>query len=367
MKKFLLLPLLPFLIYITNVLAAEPEGISAKSAVLMDAASGRLLFEKNGYERLAMASTTKIMTAVVAVESCSDDEIVTVSPNAFGVEGSSLWLEIGEKLTVRQLLLGLMLKSGNDAAVALAEHTAGSVESFVLLMNAKAREIGMKNTHFETPNGLDSDNHYTTAYDMALLGRYAMKNPRIREIVGTKTASVPWAGKEWDRGLKNHNKLLWQLEGCTGIKTGFTKKSGRCLVSSVKRDGRELICVSLNAPDDWNDHKRLYDYGFSEFETVTPAEKGKKHSEITVNEAVVELRYAENFPVSLRAEEKSLIERRTEIYKTEPPITKGEIIGREFFFCGGELLGGVDLEASKGVKKPLTLKDYIRIASENLV
>lgn len=351
----------------SNALGNEPSKISAKSIVLMDGASGRLLYEKNGFEKASMASTTKIMTAILTIENCNLDDEVTVTPNASGVEGSSLWLEIGERLTVRQLLLGLMLKSGNDAAVALAEHTAGSVDSFVMLMNAKAKEIGMFNTSFETPNGLDSDKHFSTAYDMALLGRYAMKNETFREIVGTKNASIPWSDKDWERSLKNHNKLLWNLEGCTGIKTGYTKKSGRCLVSSVMRDGRELICASLNAPDDWNDHTNLYDYGFSEYETAVLIKKNQKWDTCSAGEEVLELVCGEDFVTSLKGYETGKVEYQTEINEVKLPVEKGQVMGRIYIFSEGEFLGGVDLIAAAEVKKPPELKDYIRIIAKELI
>ena len=203
-----------------NYLAVNGFAISAKSAVLIDGVSGRVLYEHNSYEKLPMASTTKIMTGLLACESGKLNNTVKVSAFASGTEGSSLWLKIGEKLTLEELTYGLMLKSGNDAAVAIAEYLGGSIDAFALLMNKRAREIGAKNTNFVNPHGLDADGHYTTAYDLALIAREAMKNDKFREIVSTKTYSILMEGEKWDRALKNHNKLLWQYEGCTGIKTG---------------------------------------------------------------------------------------------------------------------------------------------------
>ncbi len=329
--------------------ALEPDGLSARSAVLMDAASGRLLFEKNGFERLPMASTTKIMTAILVIENCSMGDTVTVSPVASGVEGSSLWLEIGEELTVGQLLLGLMLKSGNDAAVALAEHTAGSVDAFVAMMNKRAAELGMFNTHFETPNGLDGDAHYTTARDMAVMARHALTLPKFREIAATKTASIPWRGREWDRSLKNHNKLLWQYEGCTGIKTGFTKKAGRCLVSSAVRDGRELIAVTLNAPDDWNDHAKMLDHGFEDFETAVLAKEGQIWDRITLDSEEIGLVCAEDFAVSLPLGRGADVEYSFEPGDMSLPIIKGRPLARLYMSWEGDLLGEVDLLADRDV------------------
>lgn len=252
--------LLIFSLLITqNAIAVD---LSARAAALIDGKSGKVLFEKNKDERLPMASTTKIMTGLLACESKKMKKVVTVSPVASGTEGSSLWLEPGEKQTLENLTYGLMLSSGNDAAVAIAEYLGGSTEAFALMMNERAKKIGVQNTGFQNPNGLDAEGHFTTAYDLALISREAMKNKKFRKIVSAKNKTIPWESSEWDRSLTNHNKMLWRYEGCNGIKTGFTKKSGRCLVTSAKRGKTELICVTLNAPDDWNDHTKMLDYGF---------------------------------------------------------------------------------------------------------
>ena len=258
MKKVAALLIFSLLI-MQNAIAVD---LSARAAVLIDGKSGKVLFEKNKDERLPMASTTKIMTGLLACESKKMKKVVTVSPVASGTEGSSLWLEPGEKQTLENLTYGLMLRSGNDAAVAIAEYLGGSTEAFALMMNERAKKIGVQNTGFQNPNGLDAEGHFTTAYDLALISREAMKNKKFRKIVSTKSKTIPWESSEWDRSLTNHNKMLWRYEGCNGIKTGFTKKSGRCLVTSAKRGKTELICVTLNAPDDWNDHTKMLDYGF---------------------------------------------------------------------------------------------------------
>lgn len=258
MKKIAALLIFSLLI-MQNALAVD---LSARAAVLIDGKSGKVLFEKNKDERLPMASTTKIMTGLLACESKKMKKVVTVSPVASGTEGSSLWLEPGEKQTLENLTYGLMLRSGNDAAVAIAEYLGGSTEAFALMMNERAKKIGVQNTGFQNPNGLDAEGHFTTAYDLALISREAMKNKKFRKIVSTKSKTIPWESSEWDRSLTNHNKMLWRYEGCNGIKTGFTKKSGRCLVTSAKRGKTKLICVTLNAPDDWNDHTKMLDYGF---------------------------------------------------------------------------------------------------------
>ena len=240
------------------------QEISAKSAILYEPVTKRIVFEKNAYEKLPMASTTKIITAITAIENMNINDVVTTSKRASLVEGSSIWLEEGEKLSLLDMLYGLMLSSGNDSAIAIAEHKG--YDEFIKLMNETAVKAGAVNTSLKNPNGLDEEGHFTTAYDLALISAYAMKNDVFKEIVSTKEKQIPWQDHQWMRTLKNHNKMLRLYDGANGIKTGFTKKDGRCLVSSAERSGIELICVTLNAPDDWNDHKNLLDYGFSVFE-----------------------------------------------------------------------------------------------------
>lgn len=242
---------------------AEP-GVSAQASFVMEKNSGRVLYQKNADTRLPIASTTKIMTAIVALEQGDPDTQIQISASAAGVEGSSMYLETGETMTLRELLYGLMLSSGNDAAVAIAEHFGG-IETFVSMMNQKAQELGAGDTHFANPNGLPDDAHYSTARDMAVITAYGLQNPAFSEIVSSKTYTVSGEGKAYPRTLTNHNRLLRMYEGCIGVKTGFTKAAGRCLVSAAERDGMTLICVTLNAPDDWNDHMNLYDDLFQRY------------------------------------------------------------------------------------------------------
>lgn len=237
---------------------AAPE-VSARCAILLDAASGRVLWEKNAGRRNLIASTTKIMTGLLAAEAGNLDEEFTIPPEAVGIEGSSLYLKEGEKLTREQLLYGMMLRSGNDAAVALALATAGSVENFVARMNERAAELRLTGTHFANPNGLDDDGNYSTARDLAVLAQTAMENETFAKVVGTKEYRFG------NRVLTNHNKLLWRCEGVVGVKTGYTKAAGRLLVSAAERDGRRLIAVTIDAPNDWADHAALLDYGYSEY------------------------------------------------------------------------------------------------------
>ncbi len=247
----------------------KPKTVSAKGAVVMDALTGVVLFEKNADTPLPMASTTKIMTTLLLLERGNLEENITVTKEMVQVEGTSMGLLPGDTVTPLSLCYGMMLASGNDAAGVAAFIHSGSIEEFAGAMNQKAEALGMKNTTFVTPSGLDQGDHHSTAYDMALLTAHALKNPTFCEIVKSKTAKLSYGNPPYPRTLSNHNRLLKEYEGCIGVKTGFTKKAGRCLVSAAKRDGATLICVTLNAPDDWNDHKNLLNYGFSEMEPIT--------------------------------------------------------------------------------------------------
>ncbi|MDY5333528.1 MAG: D-alanyl-D-alanine carboxypeptidase family protein [Vescimonas sp.] len=233
---------------------AEAVEVSATACVLMDADSGRVLYEKNGRQRMLIASTTKLMTALVALEQGTLTDVVTVTASHMA-EGSSMYLRAGEKLTLEELLYGLLLCSGNDAALAVTE-CAGGLEPFVALMNEKAAALGMADTHFANPNGLDDEEHYSTARDMAQLARAAMNEPTLLRMASTRQASIG------GRTLTNHNKLLGRMEGCLGLKTGYTKAAGRTLVSCAEKDGRRLVAVTLRDGDDWNDHEALYRWGF---------------------------------------------------------------------------------------------------------
>ena len=241
---------------------------SAQCYVLYDPESGRVLDGRNAKMHHSMASTTKIMTALLLCEDGNLHKIVTVNAKAVRVEGTSVGLKDGDKITREALLYGLLLESGNDAANAIAYELGGNIKNFAKMMNDRAKLIGMTGTHFVTPSGLDDKAHYTTAYDMALLAAAAMNNDSFRTACSSKTYRAVYNGENSTRTYSNHNRLLYSLEGAEGIKTGFTKKSGRCLVSSCKRLGKRLIAVTLNAGDDWNDHKALYDYGFSQYEKV---------------------------------------------------------------------------------------------------
>lgn len=247
---------------------AGAPALSAKRAILLDAESGRVLYEKDADEKSLIASTTKIMTGLLVCEHGALDEPFEVPAAAVGIEGSSMYLKAGEQVTPRTLLYGMMLRSGNDAATALAIYIAGSCEAFAARMNARAQALGLAHTRFANPHGLDSEENYSTARDLAALTREALKNETFREVVSTKTVTMA------ERCLTNHNKLLWRYDGAIGVKTGYTKAAGRILVSAAERDGRTLIAVTICDPDDWRDHARLLDYGFSQYTQVEFAAEG---------------------------------------------------------------------------------------------
>jgi D-alanyl-D-alanine carboxypeptidase (penicillin-binding protein 5/6) len=261
----------------TITYAQGGPSVTAQAAILMDTESGRILYEKNSNAQLRVASITKIMTALIAIENGNLKKMVTTSKNAYGVEGSSIYLRLGEKLSLEDMIYGLMLRSGNDAAVAIAEHIGGSLEGFVFLMNKKAEELGMTKTVFSNPHGLDDhEEHYSSARDMAVLTAYAMKNEDFAKIVGTKRKTAPLEGEKWDRIWHNKNRMLAKYPYADGVKTGYTKRAKRTLVSSATKDGHRLVAVTLNGPDDWNDHIHMFEYGFTNFKQKALAKKTEK-------------------------------------------------------------------------------------------
>lgn len=323
--------------------------VSAKSAILIDAETGRSIYEKNADERLPMASTTKIITAITAIKYGNLSDVVTVSYNAATTEGSSVWLSEGEKLTLSDLLYAMMLESGNDASVAVAEHISGSVRDFAVLMNKVCKEAGAFSTNCVTPSGLDDELHYTTARDMAKIAGFAMKDEVFRDIVSTYKAVIPWEGNDWDRTLVNHNKLLINYEGADGIKTGYTKKSGRCLVSSASKDSWRLIAVTLNAADDWNDHIKMLDYAYDNFGEETDLIK----KDIPLGKIRVlgsesgYINYGAGESVTIRKlSDKSEAVIRYDIPESiKAPLGKGEQIGCADIFLGNNYYKSVPLFA----------------------
>ena len=315
------------------------QGISAEHAILMDAATNRVLFQKKADEHSLIASTTKIMTALVVCEQCNVLDRVKIPKEAVGIEGSSMYLREGEVLTVQELLYGLMLHSGNDAAVALSIYCGGTVEGFAQLMNDKARRLNLTGTHFENPHGLDSPGHYSTARDLAVLSAYAMNNPIFAKTVSTKTVS---AG---GRMLRNHNKLLWRIEGADGVKTGFTKAAGRILVSSAIRQGRRMIAVTINAPDDWNDHARLHEDGFKRYSVKKIISAGQELGTVEVaggDAQMVQLLAAADFSYALADNEQVeiLLQGTGFVYA---PVVMGQNAGSAYIFVDGNAIGKVDV------------------------
>jgi serine-type D-Ala-D-Ala carboxypeptidase (penicillin-binding protein 5/6) len=255
--------------------APPPISTNAQAAALIDVESGRLLYSSRGNERMRIASLTKIMTAIVAIEHGRLSDTVKVSKRAAGKEGSSIYLRVGEEMSLSHLLYGLMLRSGNDAATAIAEHVGGSEEGFVHLMNEKAEWMGLTHTHFMNPHGLDHDKHYSSANDLAKMTAYALRNATFRDIVKTRVKTVPNPNDEWDYKWSNKNKMLSLYEGADGVKTGYTKLAKRCLVSSATRDGQQLAAVTINDGDDWADHRRLLDWGFAHYPLEIVAHEGQ--------------------------------------------------------------------------------------------
>lgn len=328
------------------------HGISANSAVLMDCTTGRVLYEKNLNQKSLIASTTKIMTAILVCERSNILDRVKIPKEAVGIEGSSMYLQEGEILTIQDLLYGMMLRSGNDAATALAIYCGGTVEGFAQMMNDKARSLGMANTHFENPHGLDAENHYSTAYDLAMLSCYAMKNPLFAQIVSTKTIKIG------QRQLKNHNKLLWLLDGADGIKTGFTKAAGRILVSSACRDGRRLIAVTISAPNDWQDHISLMEYGFQQYTQQNLIQKDDVlgYAEIAGGkEGKVPLIASEQFSYPLGSDEKVRIQLPQPGF-VYAPVSAGQDAGFAQLFINDSWIGKIPLIYGQTVERDVEQK-----------
>jgi len=321
--------------------------ISAKSAILMEASSRKVVYEKNADTRRGMASTTKIMTALIVLEQVSLDDIVTVKRSCTGIEGSSMYLQPGEELTVRDLLYGLLLQSGNDCAATLADYVAGSGTSFVDLMNQKARELGLSNTHFMNPSGLPHEEHYSTARDMAVLTLAAMQNSDFRTIVSTRTH------RAGTRFLSNHNRLLSMYDGVDGVKTGFTKSAGRCLVSTAMRNDTRLVCVTLSAPDDWKDHTTLFDYGFSNVRHVVLLEQNEPVAELPIvgsDSKNAEIVVSEHLETIVSPED---AEQLTVTYFLPrflyAPQSKDAVVGRAVVSKNGQMIGSVPLVVSSDI------------------
>ena len=339
--------LLSALLLLPAVGRAQDIATSARACAVIDAESGRLLLSHNAQERLPMASTTKVMTALLALERGNLNDRVVTGRNAFGVPGTSIYLDLGESLSLEEMLYGLMLASGNDAAVAIAEHIGGTVDEFARMMTDRARELGCTDTVFLTPHGLPADGHFTTARDLALIAREAMTHPMFREIVSTRRAVIPWSGHEWDRVLNNKHRLLADYDGATGIKTGYTRAAGRCLVFGAARDGMEIIGVVLNCANWFDEAARLMDQAFDQYERCTLLCRG---------DCVRCIPVTDGFPGQVQAvlaQDLSGIVPKNRLpqltlelpEKVDPPVTVGQVLGTARLILDGECLGETDIVA----------------------
>jgi len=330
--------------------AAFSGSVSAKSAILIDAVTGKVLYEKNAEERLPMASTTKVMSALLTLEQPALDEFFTVDPEAIRVEGSSMGLVEGDRVTLRALACGMLLPSGNDAANAAAVKIGGTVEAFIKMMNDRAKALGLSDTRFVTPSGLHDDGHYSTAEDMAALTREALKNPDFAAICACERMELSFGAPPYKRWLKNSNKLLSRYDGAVGVKTGFTDEAGRCLISAAERDGVSLICVTLNAPNDWADHTALLDYGFTKVTASEIPDDAFSLPTVTVTGGTTAS--CEILPYGAAVTSVPVSE-LTPVYHLEhfyyAPLSAGDLVGRVDYCYEGEVVATQPLMAAVSV------------------
>lgn len=352
------LPLFFCLLYWSNGQACagitHAPAISAHSALLMDVASGQVLYFRNHQQQRPMASTTKVMTAIVALGGAELQSTVTVSPRAASVGESSMHIKAGEKLTLEQLLYGALINSGNDACVAIAEHVAGSEEAFVKLMNEKAILLGAKHTRFQNPNGLPAIDHYSTAEDLALIARYALHNQTFNRIVKTRTKTVEGSNGSVHY-LCNTNQLLWDYPGADGVKTGTTVAAGKCLIASARKGDRRLLAVILNGPERFKDARLLLDYGFEQFKPVTLTRAGEVCCSVRVLDGerdMVPVRISESVVLNARVDGTDRIEKKVRILRTlQAPVLEGQPVGKVYIFINGSEAGSADIVAARSVNK----------------
>lgn len=339
--------------------------VTSKAAILMDVNTGRVLWEHNAHVQRAPASTTKMLTAIVAIEAGNVTNDVCVSKRASEEPGSYLGLQEGEVLKLNELLYGMMLKSGNDAAVAIAEHVGGSVEQFAEMMNKKAAEIGTKNSHFANPNGLPNDNHYSSAYDLAVIARCGLHIPLFAEIVKTKTKIIPDHLHEWDRKVYNTNHLLGKVDGVDGVKTGYTDAAGPCLVASATRDGHQLVAVVLGSGNKDGDAQQLLEFGFANFEFLPLGEKEAFKESLPVKGGVdsrVRISLTDDLVLPVKMEEKDKVAYELELPAVlKAPVLKGAKVGEAKVYLDGELIQKRDIIAQCGVEKKSFFKSLFGV------
>jgi len=373
-KRFLTL-LLAVCLCLPIVHAAEVR-VTANAAIVMEAGTGRVLFEQNAHARLPFASTTKIMTALLSLEQPGVDVEFEVDANAIKVEGSSMGLVEGDRVTLRTLAAGMLLPSGNDAANAAAVRIAGSLPQFAHEMNDRAREIGMTNTSFETPSGLDGEHHYSTAYDLALLAREALRNPDFMDICSQYRMRVSFGNPPYERWLVNHNRLLNYYEHTTGMKTGFTRRAGRCLVTTAQKDGVTLIVVTLNSPDDWNTHENLYERFFPYFQSADiAAEVGRLYIPVTGGaQENLPLMIKNSFTVALPVDgDYNMSYKLSSPRFLYAPIEAGHLVGHIDITLDDQHIATLDLVAAKDIPllhpyepKQVTIFTRIKQALDNI-
>lgn len=360
MKKIILISIIFCILINPHIAFSEDLSLSAESSILIDGESGRVLYEKNPYKRMPMASTTKIMTALMALENGNLEDEIIIEKEWVGIEGSSIYLKEGEVLTLRDMLYGLMLRSGNDVSVAIAHHIGGSMDNFVAMMNEKAKSVGALNTNFTNPHGLHHMDHYSTAYDLALITREAFRHPEFANVVKSRSFV---SNREINNYYYNKNKTLWEYSGGDGVKTGYTMSSGRCLVSSATRNNMRLISVSLNARNWFNDNYKLLDYGFDNYKSHLIYSKGqfiKKLYLANGHKDFVNLVSEEDFFYPLKIDEKDKIELKIQIHENpKAPIDQGEVLGNIYTYLDNQLIKKDNLISKSHIKKPNLLEKLL--------
>lgn len=353
------------IVLLCNSLCVSSLSVSAKSAILICGDTFEVVYQKNANTKLSMASTTKIMTGLIICETQNLNDTIVVTADMLNVEGTSMGLKAGDVLTYRDLLYGLMLSSGNDAANVAAISIGKSFEKFADMMNQKAKELGLRNTNFVTPSGLDSDEHYTTAYDLACLTRYALENEDFAKAVSTHTADITYGNPPVTRTITNHNKLLKRIDGVVGVKTGFTKKSGRCLVSAYKKDGRYLIAVTLNAPNDWQDHENLIEYGIANTK-VCDFHFNKQYTLLLQNAGINSVKFKIPSVTLCCVNTGNITATVSFPNKLTAPINKGEVLGVVFYKCGEKQIYSEKITMQFDIKRVENNKTQSRAFGEYL-
>lgn len=359
--------------FIPSAMASDQLGISADAAILIDMKTGQILYSKNPFKRRPPASTTKILTALLAIENGNLNGKVNVSRKAAHTEGSSMYLTEGEILPLRDLLYGALMHSGNDACEAMAEYIGGSRDKFALLMNIKALSLGTINSNFTNPHGLPDESHYTCAYDLALITRHALKNPDFSKMVDTRNKSIEWPGQKWNRRLQNTNQLLWRYLWADGVKTGTTSAAGQCLVSSASKGSRQLIAVVLSSGDRWQDSIKMFEYGFNQFEYTQVAVAGIEYTELSVQNGVrknVPVVYASDLGIlTPRVNPKALVKKVLIDQLITAPVIKSQVVGSVNYYVDDIFVEKTNLITAYAVERQGSwgrFKEWLTIKINNI-